>query len=89
MFPISSGGSPAVGRGFAPSCGFGRGPLRGGGRLAGQLRGRPLYTHDVVAGPVTLYWDERILIAGADQISFHTDRAATILNTSEREQVFR
>jgi hypothetical protein len=45
--------------------------------------------YDVVAGPVTLYWDERILIAGADQIGFHTDRAATILNTSEREQVFR
>lgn len=45
--------------------------------------------YDVVAGPVTLYWDERILIAGADQISLHTERAAALLNTSDREQVFR
>jgi hypothetical protein len=45
--------------------------------------------YDIVAGPVTLYWDERILIAGADQIGLHTGRAAALLNTSDREQVFR
>lgn len=39
---------------------------------------RPYY--DVVYGPVAAFWNQRMIIAGADQISFHTPVADAVLN---------
>jgi hypothetical protein len=36
----------------------------------------------MVAGPVALAWTQRGIFGGADQISFHTLAAETVLNTA-------
>lgn len=36
--------------------------------------------YDVVSGPVAAFWEQRVAMQGADQFSFHTARAARILN---------
>jgi uncharacterized protein DUF3990 len=36
--------------------------------------------YDVVVGPVAAMWQQRTIIAGADQMSFHTPRAQAVLN---------
>jgi Protein of unknown function (DUF3990) len=36
--------------------------------------------YDVVWGPVAAFWTQRVAMAGADQISFHTAAGATVLN---------
>lgn len=41
--------------------------------------------YDVVIGPVASFWQQRALIAGADQISFHTAAAEQVLNSSARD----
>jgi hypothetical protein len=41
----------------------------------------------MVVGPVTLNWRQRLMVADSDQISFHTPRAAAILNASQSLQV--
>jgi hypothetical protein len=40
--------------------------------------------YDVVVGPVSAFWQQRLPIAGSDQISFHTEAAERVLNLSER-----
>lgn len=40
--------------------------------------------YDVVIGPVASFWQQRALIYGADQISFHTAAAERVLNSSPR-----
>jgi len=38
--------------------------------------------YDVAIGPVAASWRQRLTIHDADQVSFHTSRAATLLNSS-------
>jgi hypothetical protein len=40
----------------------------------------PRSYYDVVYGPVAAFWNQRMLISGADQISFHTPAADAVLN---------
>ena len=51
----------------------------------GRLGSTPFY--DVVYGPVAAYWNQRMSIADADQISFHTGTAAATLNKSKRRRI--
>ena len=37
--------------------------------------------YDIVIGPVTAFWKQRVTMLGADQISFHTERAQRLLNS--------
>jgi hypothetical protein len=37
--------------------------------------------YDVVMGPVAAFWEQRVAMVGSDQLSFHTDAAATVLNS--------
>lgn len=47
---------------------------------AGHGRATPLPPYyDVVSGPVADFWQQRSVMAGADQISFHTAAAACLL----------
>lgn len=43
--------------------------------------------YDVAVGPVTASWRQRSALADADQISFHTARAAAILDMSSPRRV--
>lgn len=52
---------------------------RGGTDHARLLAGKRRY--DMVIGPVAAIWRQRLLIAGADQISFHTSAAEAVLNS--------
>lgn len=36
--------------------------------------------YDVVTGPVAAFWEDRVAMQGADQISFHSSRAVKLLN---------
>ncbi len=36
--------------------------------------------YDICYGPVSAFWKQQVAMVDADQISFHTDRAATILS---------
>ena len=36
--------------------------------------------YDLVSGPVTAFWQERALMAGSDQFSFHTKKGTKLLN---------
>jgi hypothetical protein len=47
----------------------------------------PTPYYDVVYGPVAAFWNQRMIIAGADQISFHTVAAQTVLNSSFRRRI--
>lgn len=38
--------------------------------------------YDVVVGPLVASWKQRLIVADADQMSFHTARAASVLNAS-------
>jgi hypothetical protein len=51
--------------------------------------GRPNYPHyfDIVYGPVASKWNQRLIIADADQISFHTTKAEIVLNKSIRKRI--
>lgn len=52
-------------------------------RLAGADHARPLDEkghYDLVVGPVAASWQQRSLMAGYDQLSFHTRRAEQVLN---------
>jgi hypothetical protein len=42
--------------------------------------------YDVVSGPVAAFWDQRVAMMGADQFSFHTARAARVLNQVVRSK---
>lgn len=43
--------------------------------------------YDVVAGPVTGAWRKQTVIPDADQVSFHTRRAAVVLDASRKERI--
>jgi hypothetical protein len=47
-----------------------------------KQNGTMLY-YDVVVGPVADKWKDKFLIEDADQVSFHTDKAASILKNAE------
>jgi len=51
----------------------------------GRVGSKLLY--DVVYGPLAAFWNQRLLVADADQVSFHTDKAEDLLNESHREQI--
>jgi hypothetical protein len=36
--------------------------------------------YDIVVGPVAAFWRQRVAMADADQVSFHTTRSARVLN---------
>jgi Protein of unknown function (DUF3990) len=40
--------------------------------------------YDLVVGPVASFWQQRVTMDGADQVSFHTPTAEIILNSSPR-----
>lgn len=45
--------------------------------------------YDVVIGPVAAFWRQRLVIYDADQVSFHTQRAADLLNDRAKTAVRR
>lgn len=47
----------------------------------------PSTYYDVVYGPVAAFWNQRMIIADADQISFHTPAAEAVLNSSLRTRI--
>jgi hypothetical protein len=55
---------------------------RGGGKGHSRLTNEGWY--DVVAGPLAAVWQQRRTISHYDQVGFHTDRAAAVLNTSRK-----
>jgi hypothetical protein len=42
--------------------------------------------YDVVIGPVAAFWQQRVSMLGADQISFHTERAQRLLNSARTKR---
>ena len=40
--------------------------------------------YDVVYGPVSAFWQQRLAIQDVDQVSFHTERSITLLNRSPK-----
>lgn len=51
----------------------------------GRVPPAPYY--DVVYGPVAAFWNQRMIVADADQISFHTASAEGVLNSSSRRKI--
>jgi hypothetical protein len=52
-------------------------------RLGAADHARPVSGwYDVVYGPVAAFWNQRMAIGDADQISFHTAAAETLLNNA-------
>jgi hypothetical protein len=43
--------------------------------------------YDIVVGPVTGSWKNQTVIPDGDQVSFHTDQAASVLDNSQKVQV--
>jgi Protein of unknown function (DUF3990) len=43
--------------------------------------------YDLVYGPVAAFWNQRMSIADADQLSFHTAAAEAVLNKSVRKRI--
>jgi hypothetical protein len=58
---------------------------RRGARDHARAAGAKLY--DIVYGPLTAFWSQRLLVADADQVSFHTPDAELVLNASYRKQI--
>ena len=50
-------------------------------------RPHPFGYYDVVYGPVAAFWNQRMIIADADQIRFHTVAGEAVLNKSARVRV--
>jgi hypothetical protein len=50
-------------------------------------RSAPNRYYDVVYGPVAAFWNQRMIIADGDQISFHTLAAQVVLNKSTRKRI--
>jgi hypothetical protein len=51
-----------------------------------QGRSSPCY-YDVVYCQFAAFWNQRMIVANADQISFHTTRAEKVLNSSSRRRI--
>jgi hypothetical protein len=47
----------------------------------------PHRCYDLVYGPVAAFWNQRMIIADADQISFHTPAGDAVLNKSARRRI--
>jgi hypothetical protein len=47
----------------------------------------PPGSYDIVYGPVAAFWNQRMMVADADQISFHTLSAEKVLNSSPRKRI--
>ena len=47
--------------------------------LPGHGRSGPKPEYDIVYGPVAAFWQQRVLMMNADQISFHTPAGANLL----------
>lgn len=48
--------------------------------------------YDMVTGPVAAFWEQRIAMAGSDQVSFHTPKAIRVFNeliVSGNQEVYR
>jgi hypothetical protein len=58
---------------------------RNGGR--GHLRKNRRGWYDVVVGPATASWEQRLTLVDVDQVSFHTKRAAQLLDRSQPERI--
>jgi hypothetical protein len=43
--------------------------------------------YDIVVGPITGTWKRQTIIKDADQVSFHTNQAASVLDNSPKVQV--
>lgn len=41
--------------------------------------------YDVVIGPVSAFWKQRVTMLGSDQISFHTERAQRLLSSANTD----
>jgi hypothetical protein len=54
---------------------------------AGHGRSANQGWYDVVVGPVAASWRQRLIIYDADQVSFHTPRAAQVLTMSNPRRV--
>jgi hypothetical protein len=52
------------------------------GGATDHARSGPSSYYDVVYGPVAAFWNQRMAIVDADQISFHTPAAERVLNLS-------
>lgn len=55
-------------------------PLLGRPAVVNDHRRSPDGWYDLVGGPVAAFWKQRAALQDADQLSFHTDAAVTILN---------
>jgi len=60
---------------------------RNGGLTHGRAKS-PGSFYDVVYGPVTAFWSQRVVMLDSDQISFHTPAAAACLTPLPKETVF-
>jgi uncharacterized protein DUF3990 len=51
--------------------------------------GRPSPTpfYDIVYGPVAAFWNQRMIVSDADQISFHTPSAERVMKSSSRRRI--
>ena len=50
-------------------------------------RAAPRFYYDVVYGPVAAFWNQKMTILNADQLSFHTPAAESLLNVSARRSI--
>jgi hypothetical protein len=50
-------------------------------------RPHPDRSYDLIYGPVSSFWNQRLVIADADQISFHAPAAEAVLNKSPRRRI--
>jgi hypothetical protein len=53
----------------------------------GHLRKKRRGWYDVVVGPATASWEQQLTLVDVDQVSFHTKRAAQLLDRSQPERV--
>lgn len=50
-------------------------------------RSHPHRYYDLVYGPVAAFWNQRMIIANSDQMSFHTAASEKVLNRSLRKRI--
>lgn len=50
-------------------------------------RPSPASYYDIVYGPVAAFWNQRMIVSDADQISFHTASAERVLKSSPRRRI--
>jgi hypothetical protein len=50
-------------------------------------RSSPASYYDIVYGPVAAFWNQRMIVSDADQISFHTPSAERVLKSSLRRRI--